>query len=495
MTLKTTNLNEQRKTEDSKMTRGKNLLGNDGLAKEKMPAGSAGTLSKKSTYEIAANEEFMTTFDNLFRKLPLCLIEPLVDFIVFAGIEYTPCDADKKRIRSAVEESITHAIIRQLDPEAGRDEPIETIEGMCQMGIIASHLGIHYDLEPQDLGMYYDLIMEHPSLNRDIRYILNFELHHFNYKDGLGGDLDFLETFLPLDIIYFAQLNGFAGYLESHIIGELDEHVKAREFRYASEDEARAHLAKMKKEAGYPGDCNLTPIYGALEADDPRLEYWGELGEKKILRLEYELGMAPETHLSAGTISALKKLLGEKDFSWVDSNGITLIYPPGEEKFSRGRESHSMSQIRKYLGADLETALAKRCEENRPISYGKMTEILYRRNRVKAFLGGDIKIPRELARHDDAELSAIDPKKITDWIERMVANWGAYDIGSELNLPLTLTKTEYRMFRAIKLAMEYVKEGELSYDTPEKRQLLARSGEYLSGMPSLLLLGADPASE
>jgi hypothetical protein len=419
------------------------------------------SLEKNNDTGLAGYDDFMQTFDSLMRKLvdsmsashPGPMISPLSDFVQVTGLDYTPSDRVRDKIREQVEKRIVRTLMQQKCEDIGRHEPFELVGELCQWGIIANQLGISYDLEPRKLDGYFeDPLMDMDGLSTNIADVLNFELHHFDYK----GELKYLGPFLPLDIIYFAELNGITGSLEGRLISDLDDRCRIPEIRQATPDEARQRLEyfrERKKDGHEDVDFDIEKLEHLLDGDPDKAKGW--------------------------------------TFYWNDSDGVELVFPrltPERAESLIPRQPHTTETVRRYLGPELEAALAKHCEKGR-YKHGRhdeVTEVLYRRNRVKDFLGGDIKVPKELAEHDDAEFSTTDPKAIKMWVENMVAVFGPKDIGCELVLP-NLSKEEYRVYRTIKKAMQYVRQGHLTYDTEEKRQMLTTSFSPLSELPRMLL--------
>jgi hypothetical protein len=402
-------------------------------------------------------EEFNAVLDSLLYKLVNSraisypsLFSPLTDFIKITGSDYVPSVGVQTKIREQVEERIERITRLQSYEMAGKFEPFEDIGELCEWGIVASHLEISYDI---------DKVNDDPELaamSGKLSDILNFELHHFNYD----SEFDEFGTFLPLDIVYFAKLNGIIDCLEGRTLSEIDERCAIPDFREATSDESRQHLDDLKEELTE----RVSQGYENLS--------------------ENEIG-----------IEILEKLLdgpdgkkGNDRFNWKDSDGTMLCYPDVTQNTIDSltpRQPQSTSEVKEYLSQRLETALVEYCAKG---YHDDATEIAYRRNRVKDFLGSDINVPQKLAEHDDDVFSSVDPKEVRMWINNMVTVFGPHDMGSELALPTNLNKKEYRLFRSLTKAMEYIKKGDLTYDTQDKRQLLTTPLGSMRPSSYLLLL-------
>ncbi len=388
-------------------------------------------------------EEVESIFSSLMGKLVRSesvdvpgIILPLVEFLELSEIDYVPDDETKEIIKKTVERRIRDVLLNSQ--ELNLYAPVEGLEKMCQLGIVAKKLGIDYDLNPEVKPYHSGGQLITPEIRRDLEIILNFELHHFKYENENPRDLRTFGTFLPLDLIYFAELNGIVGCLEGRTVDSCYEAHNVREVRVATKQEAleyaKSQREKNSKKAG----------------DEAKLEAIGlDIFEKQI-HGEFREGV---------TIRA----------KWEVSDGVYLCHPD----VSGGdipRKPLSTRDVREYLGNKLEKVLAAYCELG---SFNAATEIIYRRNKVKDFLGGDINIPPKLAEHDATTFRETDPKKIISWIDEMVGMFGPSDTESELSLPLSLTKQEYRLYRTIRQAIIYVRRGALTYDTPEKKNLMA----------------------
>jgi len=401
-------------------------------------------------------EEFKATFEGLMEKLvdSRAIVHPsafsaLAEFIHLSATEYTPKDHVQERIKEIIEKRITYVISRQDNDECGKFKPFSGIDGLCQWGIIAKYLGINYDLTPESLEKH-PLITD--KTNRDLRLILNFEFHHFDYE----GELESRGDFMPLDLIYFCELNRISEFLEGRVLGDLEQMCIMPEIRKATPEESTQRLQQMKQE---------------LE-QRKREGYETRQDQELIELLENELN---------GKKNEGVTYIGH----WENSEGVILCYPDITSSVIP-RQPHSTQEVKDYLGKKLEGVLKTYCDEE---CFDLATQILYRRNRVKGFIGQDIKIPKQLVEQDDTTFSTLDPQEIRMWLDNMVTVFGPHDIGSELFLPTNLKPQEYRLYRTINEAMEYIRKGVLTYDTEEKRQLLVNSQPpTLDGSINALLL-------
>lgn len=377
-------------------------------------------------------KEFLPTLSSLVEKIfrgskgySEHFLKNIADFINLTRVPYVPKREISDRIKQRVEETIQRVIYVQENHECGRCEPWGYLQRLCTWGIIAKHLGVQYEFDPALLP------------------IIDFELHHFDYE----GEFNRFGTFLPLDIIYFAKINGQAEFLEGRQVNPLDERCKVRQVRKATKEEIEKELSKrQEKLSEYSGE------EGDEIPDQERLviellqKYLNNKtpDEKELNLLEFYGPICWNTD--------------DHDVLYLDNPNVKLP-----------RRAQTPAQVKEFLGKRLEEALLQYHQQGKQ---EKATEILYRRNRVKDFLGGDIKIPHELAGHDDDYFVGLDPREVSMWIDNMVTVWGPQDMHSELALPNNLTPKEYRLYRNIVKAIEILRRGMLTYDTPEKRALL-----------------------
>ena len=398
-------------------------------------------------------EEMPKILASLFEKLIYSqagdhptIINPLADFVYLSKI---PVQLDENTIRiikDDVESAIYRSLHAQEERNEGRFEPHHSVDQVCYWGIVATHLEIPYSLDSETLK-------RHPLKNSEstsnIADILNFELYHYNYEEFLESPFDFL----PLDIIYFAQINGLLNSLERQLISPLSQKCAIPEVRQATVDETieylQTEIQRIEEKIGYQQDAE----------DIPPLK-------KEITEIEQKIAQARTT--------------GKVDLEhvWETSLGTVLCYPTTEEfaqsGFNHMRKQHSLADVKNYLGPRLETKITNWSKQN---DHEDATHALYRRNRVKAFLGSDINIPRSLAQEDDNKFSSTNPLELMDWVNNMVQRFSPHDMGTELVIPSTLNKKEYRMYRVIKKTMDFIYRGALTYDTQEKRSLLVKSAD------------------
>ena len=371
-------------------------------------------------------KEFLPTLSSLIEKIfrgskgySKDFLKNIADFVNLTRVPYVPGREFSNRIKQRLEETTQRVTYNAESPESGRCEPWGSLQGLCTWGIIAKHLGIQYDFDPALLP------------------IIDFELHHFDYEREFRN----FGNFSPLDLIYFAKINDQAEFLEGRQINPLDERCRNVEIRKATPDEIRKKISDTTIEMNQMLDEEM-PAYQR------------------------------EINFLNGVLSEGDKYVDSKDImdsiSW-EVNPKLVVYTHVFPKEKVPRKPHTPAQVKEFLGKRLEDALLQYHQQG---EQEKATEILHRRNRVKDFLGGDIKIPPELAGHDDAYFVGLDPREISMWIDNMVTVWGPQDMRSELALPSSLTAKEYRLYRNIVKAIEILRRGTLSYDTPEKRLLL-----------------------
>lgn len=394
-----------------------------------------------------STEEFLPTLSNLVSKLvesgnvmeyPFELVAPISEYIQVSGIRYKPSSATVKELRKEIEQDSQRIVNGAAHAGNGRIEPWWGLEKLIGKVLIAHQLGVEYEID------------------HGLMDVVDFELHHFDYE----GAFEKCDTLLPLDLLYFAKLQGHNDLLESRLINPLDARCNSPLIREATRDEVQQRLQEISEE--YCEEFSSPEEGYAIEALEAHLR------GKRPKFMRDLMNAKPAEGNELLQIFVVGLMNSHTNQHWENENG-EVLYIGKAASIAQRRTPKSNKEIKQYLGSDLESQLKRYCEKGEQET---ATLILYRRNRVKDILGGDIKIPSDLAVHDGNGFSSMKPEEILMWVDNMVTVWGTSDIYSELALPTSISKKEYRVYRVVKKAMEYIRQGVLTYDTPEKRAML-----------------------
>lgn len=279
------------------------LLGIAGISQDEVPQLTRSMLRKvvprmKSTLHNQKNE--------------LALVS---DFIKYSGVENLIDDETADRYRDVMK-TIYRWIGEKYGSKSdeGRSEPFPHLCQLSNTGIIASNLGIKYDVDP--------LISD----------VMDFELHHTDYE----GDLKC--GHLPvLDMLYFAKLNGMDKKLMQKKAGnKLDERCAERENVLMTKETFKLHLGEMLGEdcdKVYKAMCEgTTGVSGVSSKGDDGKEYY--LGTKPVPPRKL---LTPEKIRKIMTLklgNSLPRYCSEKDFM----KAVDIIYRHNRVKDFFGAE-------------------------------------------------------------------------------------------------------------------------------------------------------------
>ncbi|MBU1004394.1 MAG: hypothetical protein KJ561_01045 [Nanoarchaeota archaeon] len=254
--------------------------------------------------------------------------------------------------------------------------------------------------------------------------IFDFEFYHYDYK----GDSQFtspLDDFPTLDLIRAAQLYGFADSLKE----------KQRDNPY----DARCHERAARK---------------ATEADIHR--YCKDESEKRL------------------AFAIMKSDKDGIDMSFQAEDGTILYLRNAPEP---PRQIHTFADIQHNLNGRLVQIVKACCDKGEDAErsyrlYEQATNMLYRRNLVKGFLGSDVAIPEQLVEHHRTFWSAFDLEQVRRNAIRSVSEYTPHSLSYALSIPENMTRAEYCFFRYMGAFVSLSRRGTLLFDTDEKKEQL-----------------------
>jgi len=101
-------------------------------------------------------EEIPVVFGSLLEKLlnsqargETGIFNPLADFVAITGMKPELSEDFQRNIQELIEDKLRWTMHAQENQEAGIYEPHWGVIEFCSWGIIATHLGIEYSLEPK----------------------------------------------------------------------------------------------------------------------------------------------------------------------------------------------------------------------------------------------------------------------------------------------------------------------------------------------------------
>lgn len=237
------------------------------------------------------------------------------DFIKHSGVENPIDDETADRYRGTMR-SINRWIGENYNSKSdeGRHESFPRLCQMSNTGIIASNLGIKYDVDP--------LISD----------VMDFELHHTDYE----GDLK--RGHLPvLDMLYFAKLNGLdKGLNQKKAANKLDERCAERESALMTKETFRLHFSEMLGEdcdKAYKALCEGTSgVSGVSSKGDDGKEYYLGIKPAPPRKLRTPEKIRKIMTLNLGNY--LPRYCSEKDFM----KAVDIIYRHNRVKDFFGAE-------------------------------------------------------------------------------------------------------------------------------------------------------------